>query len=301
MERNEPAAPAADDGQGIPPDMLADQQPAGATEANPDSVKLARQIGWRPLEEYRGPKDKWIDADAFLEKVQTEAPVRNERLRTTAAENERLRRENADLKRERESGWGEILDRSRGAEQRGFQYAREQIDVQMDEAAQRGDMDAYKNFKRQRDELERLKPSAPDPRRADPKPGQPQQPDVATMGWIDQNPWFNTDPMLNGIAINIEGDLLRKQPNLSTSERLEKVKDEVQRRFPEKFGNPARTTPAAASRPSAQAARPPSREKKRTVADLDEHGKAALAKLKRQDPKLTDEMYLAAYKWDDKS
>lgn len=298
MERNDPAAPAADDGQGIPADMLADTPAEGApnTEASP-SAEVARKIGWRPLEEYRGPKDKWIDADAFLDKVQTEAPVRNERLRTLGAEAERLRRENEDLKREREQGWGEIVKRSRSAEERGFNLAISNIEEQMDAAVEQADTALYKRLKAERGNLLKMMPAPPDRRELQPN-GPPQDP--AVMNWVQQNPWFTTDKKLNAVAISLEAALMAEKPGLSTHERLEEVRDEVQKRFPEKFSNTARSAPPTAARPSAQAVRPAGTGKReKTFDDIPagerEAAKAAFAQIQRRTPGYTVAAYVKNY------
>ena len=46
-----------------------------------ESEAKARRQGWRPQDEYRGPADKWVDADAFLKRSDEELPVMRERLR----------------------------------------------------------------------------------------------------------------------------------------------------------------------------------------------------------------------------
>src|SRR6185437_13103474 len=53
------------------------QAPAeGETEAR------ARRQGWRPLEEYNGNPDRWIDAESFLKRAETDLPVTRARLET---------------------------------------------------------------------------------------------------------------------------------------------------------------------------------------------------------------------------
>lgn len=295
MERPEAGTPA-DDGTGIPADMLVETPKEGQanTEASPNEA-LARNIGWRPLEEYRGPKEKWIDADAFMDKVQRETPIMRERLRTLGGEAERLRRENAELKRERDEGWGEIVKRSRSAEERGYQYAVDQIEAQMEEAVNNADTATYKALKKQRDALDKMRPG-PEAKPAAKPNGPAPEADPAIAAWVDQNPWFNTDRKLNHVAISLEAALMAEKPYLSTADRLREVREEVERRFPEKFTNAARAAPAAAARPGPQGVRPPAKKAK-TEADLPPEARATMERLVRQKV-LTKEQYLKDFPWE---
>ena len=58
-------------------------------------------------------------------------------------------------------------------------------------------------------------------------------PDVEA--WLLANPWFMEDPALNALAIAIEHTLCIERPLLSERERLDEVRNELHKRFPEKF------------------------------------------------------------------
>jgi hypothetical protein len=302
MERNEPAAPPADDGSGIPADMLADTPPATtegqANTQQPDPAAqqeeaFARRLGWRPQEEFPGPKDKWVDAKAFVDKTMSKESLLRSQLRRQDDQIQRLEK----LIKDQAAPVQELLDSSREAKARGYNFAVQELDQQMERAVADADTARYKELKRQRDELDKMRPVIPERREQRPDPNG-VTPDPVAMTWVEQNPWFNTDKRLNRIAMGLEQALMEEKPYLSTAERLQEVRDDIMKRFPEKFTNPNRSAAPAASRPSAQATRPAAKKQK-TVADLDEHGKAALAKFKRMNPKMTDQDYLASYKWDD--
>ena len=36
----------------------------------PDTEDKARALGWRPETEYKGPKDKWVDAEEFVKRAE---------------------------------------------------------------------------------------------------------------------------------------------------------------------------------------------------------------------------------------
>jgi len=298
MERNDPAAAAADNGGDALAGIVVEETPAeGATEAAVESPNAARarQLGWRPQEEYRGPKDKWIDADQFIEKTEREVPVMRERLRTLGSENERLKRENADFKRREDEGWGEMVQRSREAEARGYEYAVGTVKAKMREAVQNADQAAYDKLEDELKHLEKMRPSAPPKRETTSTANRPADPDVEY--WVQQNPWFKADKRLNKIAIGLEADLMEDEPFLSTSDRLKKVREEIEKRFPEKFGNPARSAAPTTARPGPQAARGPIRPKQKTEADLPPSARSTMERLVKQKV-LTKEQYLKDYPWD---
>src|SRR6185436_4853984 len=66
-------------------------------DPNTEVEGRARRMGWRPQEEFRGPKDKWVDASQFVERGETELPVLRERFRALDDKFTRLERENSKL------------------------------------------------------------------------------------------------------------------------------------------------------------------------------------------------------------
>ena len=50
-------------------DDAADDGGEGGDQPRAEIEAEARKQGWKPLEEWRGPRDGWTDADEYLKKV----------------------------------------------------------------------------------------------------------------------------------------------------------------------------------------------------------------------------------------
>lgn len=193
----------------------------------------------------------------------------------------------------------ELVGRSREQDERGLAWTRENILERMHVATRNADEQEFLRARQDLDSFEQharkqqKKPKDDAP--AASKTQQPAQPDPVATAWMAENPWVNTDKKLRATAFAMDAMLLADEPHLSTAERLRKVKEEVVRMNPDKFTNQARQQPPTVSRPGPQAASKP-KPKEPTLADLDEDAKAALAAIKRIDPKFKDETYLKGYK-----
>lgn len=303
------AADAADDGQGLPAEMVQDDA-GGAAAADPQQEAFARRLGWRPKEEYSklhpGKDDRWVDAASFIERTETEAPLLRSQLRKNVGAIDKLEQEQREARRlikEQGEHIKELLGTSRDARQQGFEYAVDQVKERQRAAVKDADTAAYDECERELARLAGMRPGKAPPKetaRQQPTAQQSAEVDPVTVAWTEENrSWFKGEA--KQYAIDAEVWVMDEHPNLvgpaHAAERLAKVKERVQRRFPEKFENGARSQPSPTARPGPQGARPPVK-KQRTVADLDADGKAALAKLKRMNPSLTDQDYLNSYKWD---
>lgn len=261
----------------------------------------ARRLGWQPQEKFRGPKDKWLDADAFVEKAESDLPVLRERLRFQ----DKFIQDQQTKLGSLEDKFGktqtlleEVTERLRMQDERGLSHVVQQLEAEMDAAVADADTERYQKAKRRLVELGQAR--APRDGKAEDKSKQPSpQPQPQKVGpelemWMRENPWFNpSDPEDDASLYAVRQDmkLSRKNPYMSDRERLDKVRESVERRFPELFENTNRRQAAAVNSPS------PHREtqrkpKQKTVSDLDDDQKAALAAIQKRDPKFKAEDYL---------
>lgn len=256
----------------------------------------ARRQGWRPKEQYSGDPARWVDAKTFVLRGEAELPLIRERFRKMDDQFATTKTELADTKKklnEASEVLVELRDMSRAAEERAYKRAVAELQAKQREAVREASEAKFEEAQREIDSLPKPKPI---PAKVDP-PARETTPAVAPPSpvyaqWVAENSWFNTDRILNVVAIEEEKAIQVEFPGWSVSDQLDEVKRRVMDRFPEKFGNKRRSAPAAVARSEAP---PPARSKGKTVKDLPADAKAALAKFKAQIPGYKDEDYLSMY------
>lgn len=222
------------------PDVSPDSQPEPAPSQF-DPEQLARDMGWSPEEEYRGPKESWIPADEFIKRT----------AKINKAQREKLERMEQSI--EKIAATSERVMKDRLAEQK------RELERQFEAAVEVGDVRLAKETQKQISGLE--KEAAPN--HAD--------------RFKAENPWFQVNEEATAYAIAMADVEARKG---STPEKqLQAAKEAVQKRFPELFPStsPARTPPvlqgATRAVPPAKKQYPP--EVKRAAAEMVRRGMVA--------------------------
>lgn len=297
------------------PDPRAGEGAEPAADDVPEDVKgFAKRLGWIEEERYRGPKDKWLPADRFVDKVEKEVPVLRERLRF---QDEVMRKQQEKLdaiaarSEKSDSKIDQLLGKQLEAEYRGHMAYERRLEEEMDQAAAEADTARYNDAKRRLVEVGKHRPPAPGTKSADADGGAPGKkidaPDTSsppagdgmlpeTRQWIEDNAWFKTNSIMRAAAQTLEMELARDKPGMSNKERLEEVAQKIREEFPTKFENQRRNGPssvAGSSTPTRGGT--PVGKKQKTVADLDPDAKAALQRIQRLDPKFKTEDYLKTY------
>ena len=260
----------------------------------------ARRQGWRPKDEYNGPADRWVPAQEFLDRGEREWPILRERVRTMSDRLASTERELIEAKgwvKEQSTVLTELRDMVRTSHKRGYEQAVAELSQRERRAVEEANTAEYDKIQA---EKQRLGPPPVEKveQRVEPKVNGTQAPimppeDAAVVErWIGENPWFNNDPELNAVATSIHGVMRKQNPTESLVDNLGRVKDRIAQMFPDKFDNPRRQRAAAVSS-SASPITPKSKHK--TVNDLPQDAKEALARFKRQMPTFTDEEYLRNY------
>lgn len=283
------------------------------TPANmtPEEIETAAyRSGWRPLEEFRGNPDQWVDAATFLERGEAILPIVRRQLREERDRNGVVTRELTELKtkvQDQELTMREVLEMARRSEGRGYERAKRELEARQREAVASGDVTAFDETKDALAELETERA----PKAVAPPPPKPAPANVApeVTAWVAENPWFTTDATLNA-AMNAEHVRLKEEaPGLSLTDNLEQAKQAVMERYPAKFGirtdpqpNPPRTTVAprhnTVQRPTAPAGpRGVDTMKIDSIQDPDERVQArqAFERQKRHMPGFTERDYMLLY------
>jgi hypothetical protein len=191
----------------------------------------ARNMGWRPRDQFRGEPDRWLPAAEFVERGERLLPLLQERNR--AAD-----RQITDL-RNQVSQQGETLNQmlasTRKAEQVGYRRAMQELHQQRSRAVEAGDTAAFQAVEQAMRELGPPPPEPPPPP-PDRGQGQPQaNADPVIQAWVRNNNWFTTDPVANVAMIAAMQQAERASPHGSVEDHLVEAEAHIRRRFPEHF------------------------------------------------------------------
>lgn len=194
----------------------------------------ARQMGWAPKTEWRGPGERWIDAPDFIRRGEELLPIvnaQNRSLRDQLAQTQVQLREAAEaieaLKEFNSKSNREELTRSR-----------EELAVKIKQARDDGDtkaeLELTEKFTEAGDALREAKTSkakvSPAAATTSTVPAEFQQ-------WAGENPWFEKDEAKTDFALGVSQRIRLSQPSLQGRAFL----DEVARRVNAQFDPPRRT------------------------------------------------------------
>lgn len=256
----------------------------------------ARRMGWRPKEDFARPPERWVDAKTFVDRGMTELPVLRDRYRKLDGQFTGLTRELNETKTtlaEQQRVLLELREMSKNAEDRAYIRAARELAAREREAVAAADTAAYDMVQRERQDLEQTRPrvtvEAP-PVRQQPPPGPqaPQQAAPEVEAWVQANPWFKQDPVLNQVAIAFDAEVKRDHPDWTVTEQLAEAKARVVARFPDKFDNPRRTAPPSVLTSNNS----PAPRKAKGVKDLPREYQDAFARFQRMMPGYTEAEYL---------
>lgn len=189
------------------------QEPAQQSSER-DFESEARDMGWRPKEEWTGKPEHWKDAKTYVEFD----VVANRLTKAEREFNERL------AKIEKVN--------NRTIEKLQAQHAKEvfELTATRKEAIRAGDVAAVEQLDQQ---IADLKADAPDrtPERTD---------EQVQTEWMAKNPWYESDEDLATVALGYSNRI--RSPDLSLEENLKRTEEYVRKKFPDRFGG---TTKAA--------------------------------------------------------
>lgn len=259
-------------------------------EVQPSEAEVkAMRLGWVPKDQFKGDPEKHRSAEEFLERGVNMLPL-------LQRDNEKLHRSMSRLEKRLEDQsrtFEEFQKYSSGAEERAYKRAKAELEGKLDNAIQSADVAGAQQVRR---ELAALEDDRPKPAKVEERSDKPKVEPVF-QEFMDENPWFNSDPALQGYAVKEFGKLEREQPGRSQKELLAETKKRVMDKFPEEFGiNPRREAASAVASPNGGTASP--KKKGKTYDDLPADAKKACDKFVKTIPGYTRDKYVAAYDWD---
>lgn len=211
-------------------------------EMSPEEIeKEARTFGWTPEEEFKGPKDKWVSAEEFVERGRKVVPILN-------ANNKRLqaqlltRDQKIDtLSQQLEAATaaiGKLEKHYTEANKRQLEDLRKSLTSQLKEARENEDVESEVQL------LDKLGEVRQSLAKADEKPTPPasnsNQPNDASQSpifreWLKDNPWFGQDKKKTKLVTRIAEDLRDDGTELQGREFM----DEAVRLYEEQYGQPS--------------------------------------------------------------
>ena len=211
-------------------------------QEGPTPEDRARESGWKPLEEWSGNSDEWVDAKTFnqrgeyLERIKTQSS-QLKKLEKKLHSQEQTLKELADHHRKvAEIERTKALDSLKDLKKQALDIADHSRVVEID------------------DKIADLKNTKIE----EPTRQQAQEPHPDVVEWIEDNPWYDDnnsshDPLLAGAFNGVVESILKKNPELKGEVKrvLDMAASKLKEEFPSKFGKRRQTiTESSSSEPT---------------------------------------------------
>lgn len=206
------------------------------TEIPGEVEAKAREMGWRPKEEWEGDDSGWMEAPAFVERQEkltdrADVAAQNE-IKRLKGELTTLRSEQAETKQTIEDfkGW------QTKAEERIYKKALKDLQAQQRAAVESGDTDAFDSASKEIGELvEETR-----------KPAETRQPpeNPAFKDWKRDNTWYEKNYELTAFAEQI-GPIIARSERFNPEDPAfyERITEEVRKKYPRRSRTPTGNAP----------------------------------------------------------
>lgn len=182
----------------------------------------AREMGWKPEDEYQGDKDTWVDAGEFI------------RRKPLFDEIHKNKRKVADI----EKSFAKLKDHHERVREAAYKQAIEDLKAEKLKALEDAD---HKRVVEIDDELAEKRANVPQ-RESEPTP--------EFLEWVEENQWYNTDKTLKKEADRLGVAYHNANPDTPLPDVFKDIEGIIKSRHPEKFKtvnsqNTNRSKPAA--------------------------------------------------------
>lgn len=197
-------------------------EPTG-TGVSPVDEK-ARAHGWKPLEEYDGDPDKWVDAKEFLRRGELFEKI------------DHLSRDLKDTKKALRA----LQVHHSNVREVEYKRALEELRAEKKSAYEQGDTDKLIEIDERLTDLKAAQKAEEAAARQ-----MANKPDPRFLAWVEDNSWYAQDAEMRALADQVGTAYAANNPDLDPSEVLKYVSKRVKVVFKDKFQNPNRTKPSA--------------------------------------------------------
>ena len=173
----------------------------------------AKEQGWVPKEEWKGPPEKWTDAANFVEKGEKVAGILKSRVDRQSKEIEKLKSVNTE--------YGQFMQKSMDSQKQASEARISELEKELARSVSEGDGEKFTRLNR---EIQTERQDMSNVRNP--------QADV----WLANNEWYNTDRELHDYADRIADGIVAEGYTGPAywSELTRRVKENN----PDKFANP---------------------------------------------------------------
>lgn len=240
-------------------------------QAHEEAVAVkAREKGWRPLDEWQGDPDDWVDSKEFVGRQKLYDRINDLKGTLTKQAKEfqsDMRAVASSLTKVRETEYKKALAALTRQREEAIENYDARSAVQVTEEIKV--LEAEKAA-----ELKEVQQAATN-----------SGPTPEFVAWQEKNAWFNSDSDMREDALHIGTGYLHGNPNKSQAEVLDYVTKKIQRMYPEKFQTKEKrmaAAPVEGNSPSARQTEVNTRKGKLSLSDLaPEHQVIAKTLIKR--------------------
>lgn len=227
----------------------------------------ARDMGWRPKEEFKGDESRWVDAETFVKKGEEVLPIIKANFKKTEAELIALKKDVAEFRKYHSE-----------TEKRAYARALRDLEERQAEAVEANDLKSVRAITKEITDLSKnVRTDGDDNPYATPDHAK------AVSQWKGENPWFESDSVMTAAARVVADEL--EAAGVRGTEQMAEVAKRIRAEFPHKFENERRRAPAAVES-STQ-----TRKAGKTAADLPPEARSQMQKWVKSGL-LTEKQYL---------
>lgn len=176
----------------------------------------ARKGGWKPQEEWEGEPDDWVSAGEFMRRKSLFDKIHNQ--------NRQMRK--------LEEAMTALQSHHKKVFEASYKRALRDLQAQKIEAAKEGDAAAVVEID---DQIAQMNTKYQEDAKSFETPKSTVD-ESEFQDWVKDNQWYMDDKKMRAYADRIGVEYARNNPHLTNSEVFDFVREEVEFRYPDKFG-----------------------------------------------------------------